>query len=276
MGKRGSGMEDQNKFLERLEAVKEIAGAHHHYLTKQEIREYLDGITLTEEQWQSVYQYLGANHIQVEGYQYVPEELSGQEITEPDAGAERSEKNRYLYQKDLQQLPSDRMEIPMQEIRCFLQGDQQYRAKIIESRLRQVVGIAERYQGHSVPEDELVAEGNLGLLCGMQQIEKEPGKYLLPDGSVDIQAFYRVLEREVIRAVEQMVDRENASRDQESAMLAKTNLLHEAAKYMTEEIGRVPTVSELSEYTGVSQKEIRQIMGLSEDAKRVASPEVPS
>ena len=59
-------------------------------------------------------------------------------------------------------------------------------------------------------------------------------------------------------------------KDWEDAVLAKTNLLHEAAKYMTEELGRVPTVQELSDYTKISKEEISNIMGLSEDAKRVA------
>ena len=54
-------------------------------------------------------------------------------------------------------------------------------------------------------------------------------------------------------------------------MLAKTNLLHEATKYMAEEMGRIPTVEELSEYTRISVIEILQIMGLSEDAARVAN-----
>lgn len=50
-------------------------------------------------------------------------------------------------------------------------------------------------------------------------------------------------------------------------ILAKTNLLNEAAKYMTEEIGRVPTIDELSEYTKISREEINNLRGLSEVPK---------
>ena len=48
------------------------------------------------------------------------------------------------------------------------------------------------------------------------------------------------------------------------------NLLNEAAKYMTEEMGRVPTKEELSEYTKIPVDEIRGIMGLSKDTQRIA------
>ena len=73
--------------------------------------------------------------------------------------------------------------------------------------------------------------------------------------------------------MESYIDETTTEKDWESTVLAKTNLLHEAAKYMTEEMGRVPTIEELSEYTKIAREEIKDIMGLSEDAKRVARPE---
>ncbi|MDO4166175.1 MAG: sigma-70 domain-containing protein [Eubacteriales bacterium] len=266
-------MEDQNKFLEILEDVKGIAKAQNNRLTQQEIKDYLSDMALSEEQWKAVYQYLGANHIHVEGYAYIPQETSGEETSsDQDRELGRAEKNRSLYQMELRQLPPDRKEILLYEIGQFLRGENQYRDRIIESRLHQVVEIAQRYTKYAVPVEELIAEGNLGLLNGMMLVEADRERFLLEEGSVNIQAFLELLEQEVIRGMEQFIDQETESRDQESTMLAKTNLLHEAAKYMTEEIGRVPTIEELSEYTKISREEIHQIMGLSEDAKRVASP----
>ena len=94
--------------------------------------------------------------------------------------------------------------------------------------------------------------------------------YIKPDGTPDYQAFEGTLETEIVNAIESMIDDMSNDKDWEDAVLAKTNLLHEAAKYMTEELGRVPTVQELSDYTKISKEEISNIMGLSEDAKRVA------
>ena len=78
---------------------------------------------------------------------------------------------------------------------------------------------------------------------------------------------------EITHAMELYIDEVTASKDWESAVLAKTNLLHEATKYMAEEMGRIPTIEELSEYTKISREEIKDIMGLSEDARRVAQAE---
>lgn len=284
-------MEDQNKFLELLDEIKGIARAQDGCMTKQELQSYLSDMQLSEEQWKAVYQYLGANGIKVEGYRYIPEPESGKsEVGEPvdkqqsqknkrspsktkrkSADTDRAARNRHLYQLELQKLPEDRMEIPIAQMQRFLQGEKELRDMIIESRLSQVVEIAGRYKKRSVPVEELIAEGNLGLLYGMSQIEADPEKYLQEDGAVDVALFLGTLEQAVIHAMEQMIDAEMEAKDRESSMLAKTNLLHEAAKFLTEELGRVPLITELSEYTRIPEEEIRQIMGLSDDAKRIAS-----
>ncbi len=121
--------------------------------------------------------------------------------------------------------------------------------------------------------DEIIAEGNVGLMTAMQIIGQNRQEYILKNGSLDYEKFFGTLNLEITHAMEIYIDEMTESKDWESAMLAKTNLLHEAAKYMAEEMGRMPTVEELSEYTKISRDEIKDIMGLSEDAKRVAQAE---
>jgi len=53
-------------------------------------------------------------------------------------------------------------------------------------------------------------------------------------------------------------------------LLAKTNLLREAAKYLAEENGHVASIWELAEYTKLPLSEIHDIMGLSEDTKNIS------
>lgn len=294
-------MEEQSKFLEMLEDMKSIARAQGNQLTRQEIQEYLGDMDLSEEQWHAVCQYLGMYHIQIPGYEYVPVDVvenledgvpgggtaerkcettefqADQERESPFSGKRKKSSHvsgsgniKQRYQRDLHNLPENRQNVPALEIGKFLAGEQEYRDQIIESRLRQVVEIAEKYTKYSIPIEELIAEGNLGLLHGMARTEAEREKLLLPDGTPDLQTFLGILEQEVITAIEQLINQETESKGQEMAMLAKTNLLHESAKYLTEENGRIPTVQELSEYSRVSVEEIRQIMDLSEDASRVA------
>ena len=121
--------------------------------------------------------------------------------------------------------------------------------------------------------DGILAEGDGRLMTARQIIGENRQEYILKNGSLDYEKFFGTLNLEITHAMEIYIDEMTESKDWESAMLAKTNLLHEAAKYMAEEMGRMPTVEELSEYTKISRDEIKDIMGLSEDAKRVAQAE---
>lgn len=286
-------MDEQAKFLEALEEIKSIAKIQGNTLSKEDIRTYLGDVDLSEEKMQAVYQYLGAHRIKIEGYEYKPDpEMlramaqtraaeNGEDISavnketgskngnKGDSG--RTERNRRRYRMEVTALQQDSMMLSDEEILAFLTGDTSLRDRIIESRLEYVLKLSAKYRKHAVSKDELIAEGNLGLLEGIHIIEADAQRYMNKDGTADINAFWGTLEIEAKAAMERYIDSETENKDQESAMLAKTNLLHEATKYMAEEMARIPTVEELAEYTRIPVKEILQIMGLSEDAARVAN-----
>lgn len=272
-------MEERAKFLEMLEEIKNIAKIQGGLLSKEDVRNYLGEMELSEEKWQAVYQYLGANHIKVEGYTYRPDpeslqamqESAGQEAlqeemltpagetaarTQKAKASGRSEKNTRLYRMEVTALNEQNQAVSEEELLRFLQGDSTLRNRIIESRLEYVMKLPRKYRNRHMPREELIAEGNLGLLEGIQVVEANAAQYIKDDGSVDAVAFWGTLELEAKQAVESYIDRESGKSEQERAMLAKTNLLHEATKYMAEELGRIPTVEELSEYTRIPQEEI--------------------
>lgn len=284
-------MEDQSKFLEMLEEIKMIARSQQGRLTQEEVKQYLSDMELSDEQIRAVFQYLGANNIQVEGYLYIPSEKEREETaakienaverkkegrrekedTEAPA-VDRAERNRRIYQQELAALKNSMSGDIEECITHFLQGEDILRNRIIEGHLELVMKKAEEYKNRSVLQEEVIAEGNLGLLAGMEVIARNRERYWAEDGRPDLDAFVETLNQEVTQAMECYIDEMTEEKDWENTVLAKTNLLHEAAKYMTEEIGRVPTREELSEYTKISLEEIEQIMGLSEDARRVAEP----
>lgn len=298
-------MENQSKFLEMLQEITQIAHAQQDKLTKEEVKKYLGDQRLSEEKMQAVYYYLGENHITVEGYDFVPdkreevsESLESKRETEgkanvseieqtvkkdaqalkaakqstPEKKETRREANMKLYQQELALLSGD-LEKEEELILAFLRGDISLKNTIIEKYLQKVVELAKKYEKRSVQLDEVIAEGNVGLMMAMQIIQENCADYILPEGKLDAEKFFGTLKLEVVHAMESYIDDIETAKDWENTVLAKTNLLHEAAKYMTEEMGRVPTIEELSEYTKISREEIKEIMGLSEDAKRVAKPE---
>lgn len=266
-------MENQGKFLEMLQEMKEIAAAQDNRMTREEIARYLGDSALSQEQMRAVYQYLGENGIAVEGYQYIPAteehspgENAGQasenEGVQGQAVA-RGQENLRIYQREISEIAGD-LDEEEDMIVPFLRGEDALRDSLIEMRLARVVELSERYGECSVSQDEIIAEGNRGLMEAMGIIEWNRGDFLRGDGTLDREKFFGTLDMEVVHAMESFIDGETASRDWEHAMLAKANLLHEAAKHLAEGMGKVPDVWELSEYTKIEPEEIRRIMGLSQ------------
>jgi len=54
-------------------------------------------------------------------------------------------------------------------------GDQRARKKLVERNLRLVVSVAKRYRGMGLPFEDLIQEGNLGLLRAVEKFDPELG-----------------------------------------------------------------------------------------------------
>ncbi len=53
--------------------------------------------------------------------------------------------------------------------------DEEIAYKLITSHLRLVVAVVSKYRGYGLPMDELIAEGNMGLLYALEKFEPEKG-----------------------------------------------------------------------------------------------------
>ena len=296
-------MSDQGKFIEALDAVKNIAVSQNNSLTKEEIKKYLSDMNLSEEQFEQVYYYLSLSGINIEGYRFIPkavdlrsenknqkdeEETSvkpdekSKEQDKKENGTDekalskkRAEYNSRIYMDEIKKLDYYEDNDEKKLVSEFLNGDKEARNKFIENRLTQVINIANKYSDREAVKkeiigvDELIAEGNVGLLEAISVIE-ENKKNFVDNNVPNFDSIDGAIYMEVTNSIESLLDSMTSDKDWESAVLARTNLLNEAAKYMTEEMGRVPTKEELSEYTKIPVDEIRGIMGLSKDTQRIA------
>ena len=165
-------MENQGKLIEMLQEMKEIAHSQNNYLTKNEIANYLGDTVLSKEQLQAVYHYLGENHIEVEGYVYIPDRIEEETSDQGDDKREKKEKSRRsqnlnMYQEELNEALADLEDID-QVLLAFLQGEESARNELITLRLPSVVEMAKNYEKRKVSIDDLIAEGNVGLVAGMK------------------------------------------------------------------------------------------------------------
>ncbi len=272
-------MTERDKLLEYIEEIKAIAAASQGTLAKDEVERYLRGMDLDETQTEAVFRYLCSQGVAIQGYHYEPEKTTIAAAPKAAAGRKESsaggkrQKNLQLYRQEVMALEDCSAEQERDMFRAFFGGDASAKEKLLHARLRSVMELAQGYRRHGVPVEEIIAEGNLGLMNAVSVLEEQKPSFLTRDGEPDMDKIYHVMEMEIRQAIERMIDEMTEEKDWEKTIVARTNLLHEAAKYLAEEMGRVATQEELSEYTKIPIQEIRDITGLSGDAKKVVRPQ---
>lgn len=261
-------MENQAKFMELMQEVKEIISAQNRETTKEEIAGYFRGMDLTGQHYEAVYQYLFENGIKIQDFTgKIYEKNAGEDregkktakaINKPSKpGSRLSQKDekviaRYLH--DLRGIAGPEKE-EEERLLAKLAATRKKSMKetYVTGKQHFVLDMAKKYCGRGIPAEELIQEGNMGLLHAVAMIMAGEGK----------KPYAAMAEEEIRQSMEAAIDRQVSEKDWENAMLAKTNLLHGAAEYLAEENGRIPTKEELAGYTRIPVGEIEELLRLS-------------
>lgn len=253
-------MLDKIAFMETLHSVQEVARTSLTPLSKEEIQTYFKDMELTKEQEEMVYQYLlHPQEETVSESEDEPEAENEEENgTENGAEAERAVSARFqMYLDELGDIPVISKEQEALLYEKLAQGEEKAIAELSTQWLKQVVEIASSYKADELLLDDMVQEGNIGLLMGLQSLlgkeESNPKK---------------ILEQFVREAIEKYAEEESGEGEQENSILAKVSLVHEAKETLGKELGSEPSIRQLAEYTRIPEEEIADIVSLAKEVKK--------
>jgi len=84
-----------------------------------------------------------------------------------------------MYLKEINRIPLLTREEEQQCAREAVKGNIPARKKLASANLRFVVNVAKRYQGRGMPLEDLIGEGNIGLLNAIERYDVEKGYHFI-------------------------------------------------------------------------------------------------
>jgi RNA polymerase primary sigma factor len=144
-------------------------------------------------------------------------------------------------------------------------GDRIARRTLIERNLRLVVSVAVRYRRSGVPLEDLIQEGNIGLMEAVERFDPERGYRF---SSYAVWRIRKAIQK-AAAAQSRTVRVPRRTRDRMEA-------LGQAHGELRAELGREPDAEESASRLGWTTAEVRATMGVAADARSLDQPYGPT
>ena len=274
---------EKDNFLGKLKKLVEVAKTKHNALDVTEINDFFAGDNLSPEQMEQIYSYLEEKHVDV--IPVIDESILAEDpllLDDDDIDGDDSflkdtedidldavdllegigtEDPVRMYLKDIGTVPLLSADEEITLAKRKAEGDEHAKERLIEANLRLVVSIAKRYTGRGMSFLDLVQEGNLGLIKGVEKFDYTKGYKLSTYATWWIrQSVTRALadQARTIRVPVHMVE--------------TINKMSKMQRKLTLELGYEPSVAELADALEMSEDKVMEIMQI---AREPASLETP-
>lgn len=247
-------MNDKAKFLEKLNGLRGLAKEQGSQITIEEVKAYFTEDALTEEQMELVFDYLLAQKVIVKGYLKLN--------AEPEEKVEFTEEEKaYLkeYEADLKAIKAAKDGEVEQLIGQVFGGDDFAKSRLAEVYLKEVVEIAKKMYHPEVFLGDLIQEGNLGLVLGIEMLAVSVTGL---GTRADAKTAHELITTQIKQSIQALLEEHTELSSRDKKMVEKVNQLDESIKTLTEEMGRKVSIDELAVYMGMEIEEIEDILKL--------------
>ena len=244
-------------------------------ITKEDIKKFFPGDALNEEQFGLVCEYLVSQKIKVDGYepaQKTPE--SAQKTVKEDAErasasnpeTEKQEENSEAQDGEgpdflgmyLEELAEIEKLSETEEERLFFEavnGDSMAKSTLAGQYLETVYELAMTYVASELPIEDLVQEGNIGLLLALENLEAKP----------NLEEYRKQVFDGIRKAMEEAVEMSQDKKDLDDEIVGRVNHLNESILSLEEDLGHKVSKSELSAYLEMPLEEIKDVLRMAGD-----------
>lgn len=274
---------EKDNFLDKLKKLVEVAKTKHNALDITEINDFFKGENLGPEQMEQIYSFLEEKNIDVvpviddaaladdslllddDDVDMDDSFMKDSDDIELDAvdlleGIGTEDPVR-MYLKEIGTVPLLTTEEELTLAKRKAEGDEYAKERLIEANLRLVVSIAKRYTGRGMSFLDLVQEGNLGLIKGVEKFDYTKGYKFSTYATWWIkQAITRALadQARTIRIPVHMVE--------------SMNRVIRTSRQLMQQLGREPKPEEIAKKLEMPAEKVQEILKISQEPVSMETP----
>ncbi len=170
------------------------------------------------------------------------------------------ERSLNQYFKEIHAIPLLTKEEEIVIARKAVAGDSQAKEQLIQANLRFVVQVAKKYQGKGLPLEDLINEGNIGLMHAADRFDPDRGYHFIS---------YAVwwIKQAILKAFNEKVKQIRLPSNRVQELL----LIQKSAKELESEYDRPPTEEELAKHTGLSTDTVQYLLTISQPVSTLSN-----
>ena len=259
------------EFAKKLEELVEYGKSKKGVLEYDEIRKFFEGMELSDEQMDNIFEYLESKNVdvlQIKDDDDVPDEdllldeeenLEDIDLSVPEGVGIEDPVRMYL--KEIGKVPLLSADEEIELAKRMEEGDEEAKKRLAEANLRLVVSIAKRYVGRGMLFLDLIQEGNLGLIKAVEKFDYRKGYKFSTYATWWIrQAITRAIadQARTIRIPVHMVE--------------NINKLVRVSRQLLQKLGREPSPDEIAAEMKMPVERVREILKISQEPVSLETP----